>query len=160
MASSTSENNWGYPPVSYYFEVTIDKFSGVDCLFSEVSGIEMELETKTKLEEGGNNSYVHILPGKTIYSDLVLKRGIVPKTSALFSWCQKTIAGNYSKKIEPKTVTVKLLDENGDALITWNFKNAYPKKLVVSSLNAKASGEGAIMMESITLAYSEFERQY
>jgi phage tail-like protein len=120
----------------------------------------MELETSTELKEGGNNSYVHLLPGRTKYTDLVLKRGIVPKTSALFSWCQKTIAGNYTKKIEPKTVTVKLLGEDGQALITWNFKNAFPKKLAVGNMNAKASGENAIMIETITLAYSEFERQY
>lgn len=160
MASSTSENNWVYPPVSYYFEVSVGKFSGIDCLFSEVSGIEMELETSTELKEGGNNSYVHILPSRTKYTDLVLKRGVVPKTSSLLSWCQKTISGNYTKKIETKTVTVKLLDEDGQALISWNFKNAFPKKLSVSNLSAKASGESAIMIETITLAYSEFERQY
>ncbi|MEQ9289280.1 MAG: phage tail protein [Cyclobacteriaceae bacterium] len=160
MPSSTSENNWVYPPVSYYFEASIGKLSGVDCLFSEISGIEMELENSTQLKEGGNNSYVYSLPGLTKYSDLVLKRGIVPKSSALFAWCQKTIAGNYTQKIETKDVIVKLLDEKGTALITWNFKNAYPKKLAISNLNAKATGESAIMIETITLAYSEFERQY
>ena len=155
-----NETEWGYPPVSYYFEVSVGEFSGVDCLFSEVSGIEMELETGTELKDGGNNSYVYHLPGRTKYTDLVLKRGVVPKTSALFSWCEKTINGNYTEKIETKDVTVKLLDGNGDALIVWNFKNAYPKKLAVSNLNAKASGESAIMIETITLGYSEFERQY
>jgi phage tail-like protein len=160
MASSTSENNWAYPPVSYYFEASIGKFTGVDCLFSEISGIEMELENGTELKEGGNNSYVYTLPGRTKYSDLVLKRGIVPKSSALFSWCQKTIAGNYTQKIETKDVIVKLLDENGTSLMTWNFKNAYPKKMAISNLNARATGDNAIMIETITLAYSEFERQY
>lgn len=155
-----SENNWGYPPVSYYFEVSVDNFSGVDCLFSEVSGIEMELDTSLQVSEGGNNDYSYNLPGRTKYSDLVLKRGIVPKTSALFSWCQKTIGGNYTKKIETKTVSVKLLDEKGETLISWNFKNAYPKKLSISNLNAKASGENALMIETITITYSEFERQY
>ncbi len=160
MASSTSENNWAYPPVSYYFEVSVGELSGVDTLFSEVSGIEMEIEVGTELKEGGNNSYAHNLPGRSKYSDLVLKRGVVPKTSALFTWCQKTIAGNYTEKIKTKDVLVKLLDEDGNALVSWNFKNAFPKKLSISNLNAKASGDGAIMIESITLAYAEFERQY
>ncbi len=160
MVKSTAEKDWVYPPVSYYFEVTLGTLGGVDCLFSEVSGIEMELEIGSEIKEGGNNSYVHQLPGRTKYSDLVLKRGIVPKSSPLFNWCQKTIAGNFNQKIEPKLVTVKLLGEDGQSLVTWNFKNAYPKKLAVSNLNAKASGESAIMIETITLAYSEFERQY
>lgn len=160
MASSTSANNWSAPPVSFYFEVSIGSFSGVDCLFSEVTGIEMELETSNEIKEGGNNAVVYNLPGRTKYSDLVLKRGLVPLSSAFFAWSQKTITGNYAKKIETKDVFVKLLDENGAVLITWNFKNAYPKKIAVSNLNAKASGDSAIMIESITLAYSEFERKY
>ena len=159
MASSTSENNWAYPPVGYHFEVSVGQFSGVDNLFSEVSGLEMELETTTELKEGGNNSYVHHLPGRTKYTDLVLKRGVVPKKSNLLRWCQETITGNYTKKIKTRTITVKLLDEAGKPLISWNFKNAYPKKLALSNLNAKASGESAIMIETITIAYSEFERQ-
>ena len=120
----------------------------------------MELEVENSVKEGGNNSFTYNLPVRTKYSDLVLKRGVVPKTSPFFTWCQKTIAGNYSKKIETKDITVKLLDEKGQALITWNFKNAFPKKMAVSNLNAKASGESAIMIETITIAYSEFERQY
>ena len=160
MASSTSQNNWSAPPVSFYFEVSIGKFNGVDCLFSEVSGIEMELETSTEIKEGGNNAFVYNLPGRTKYQDLVLKRGLVPLSTAFYSWSQKTITGNYAKAIETKDVLVKLLDENGEVLITWNFKNAYPKKISISDLNAKASGDSAIMIESITLAYSEFERVY
>ncbi|MCR9254038.1 MAG: phage tail protein [bacterium] len=154
-----SADKWGYPAVSYCFEVSVGKFTGIDLLFSEVSGIQMELET-TEIKEGGNNSYTHSIPGRVKYTDLVLKRGMMPKSSALFSWCQKTIGGNYTKPIEPQDVTVKLLDEEGKTLITWNFKNAYPKKLEVSSLNARASGDSAIMIETITLAYSEFERKY
>ncbi len=154
------QDKWGYPVVSFCFEVSIGKFNGVDYLFSEVSGIEMELDASLEIKEGGNNTYTYSLPGRTKYKDLELKRGMISKSSALFSWCQKTITGNYTKPIETKDITVKLLDENGKAIISWNFKNAYPKKLTVSNLNAKASGEGAIMVETITLGYSEFERKY
>ncbi len=156
----STDHKWAYPPLSYNFEVTVDTYTGVDCLFSEVSGIEMDLDTATELKEGGNNNYTHKLPGRVTYSDLVLKRGMVPKSSALYEWCKKTITGNYIKPIEPKNVMVKLLDNEGNALVSWNFKNAYPKKLAVSDLNAKATGDSSIMIETITLTYSEFERKY
>lgn len=156
----SSDAKWAYPPVSYNFEVSIGKLKGVDCLFSEVSGIEMDLDTSTELKEGGNNNYSYKLPGRVSYTDLVLKRGLVSKSSPLYEWCKKTISGNYTKAIEPKDVIVKLLDGDGNALVSWNFKNAYPKKLAVSDLNAKASGDSAIMIETITLVYSEFERKY
>ena len=159
MALST-DNKWVYPPVSYYFEVSVDTMSGVDCLFSEVSGIEVDLGTGVEVKEGGNNSYTHKLPGRVNYADLELKRGLVPKSSALFSWCKKTLSGNFSKPIEPKTVIVKLLDNEGNTLVSWNFKNAYPIKLTVSNFNAMASGDSAIVIETIKLSYSEFERNY
>ncbi len=43
--------------------------------FSEVSGLQVEIETE-EYREGGTNDYVHKLPKGTKYSNLVLKRGI------------------------------------------------------------------------------------
>lgn len=155
-----ADNTWAYPPVSYYFEVSVDTMTGVDCLFSEVSGIEVDLGTGVEVKEGGNNSYTHKLPGRVNYADLELKRGLVPKTSPLFTWCESSLSGNFTNPIETKTVIVKLLNNEGDTLVSWNFSKAYPIKMTVSSFNASASGDSAIVIETIKLSYSEFERNY
>ena len=150
-------NSWSFPAVSYNFSVNVGLFMGSDSLFSDVDGISMSLET-SPLKEGGNNSYTHNLPGQTEFKPLVLKRGLISMSSFLFVWCQATIIGNYTLKIKPMPVMVQLLNEKGMPLVMWFFNNAYPKKFEVSSLNAKASGDGAIMVETIELAYSEFTR--
>lgn len=154
---SSGDATFDLPPVSFYFEVKIDTFS-TDIYFSEVSGLDMELEAALEIKEGGNNSYTYSLPGRTKYGDLVLKRGTLVKKSILYEWVQKVITGNYSTPIEPKNITISLLDEEGNASVSWSVVNAYPKKMQVSDLNAKASGDSAILIETLTFSYSEFTR--
>jgi phage tail-like protein len=119
----------------------------------------MELEGALEIKEGGNNSFSYTLPGKTKYADLVLKRGMVVGNSALYNWFQTTINGNLDQKIETKDISITLLNGEGNAHVKWSVRNSYPKKISVSTMNAKASGENAIMIETLTLSYSEFVRE-
>ena len=43
--------------------------------FTEVSGLQVEI-TVTEHEEGGNNGFIHRLPGRAKVSNLTLKRGV------------------------------------------------------------------------------------
>jgi phage tail-like protein len=148
-----------FPPLSFYFKVEVDGIrDGEDLLFSEASGFSSELEMETSLVEGGNNNRAFPLPKRVKFNDLVLKRGMVAKSSPFHKWCEETINTNYVNPVETKTVVVNLLDESGTILIHWRFVNALPKKLEVSALNANASGDSAIMLETVTLTYSEFSR--
>ncbi|MDP4662335.1 MAG: phage tail protein [Salibacteraceae bacterium] len=144
-----------HPLVNFRFEVTLDPPGG-EFYFSKVTGIEKSLTVET-ITEGGNNNYPHHLPGKTEYTDLVLHRGVLPSSSTFLTWCEDSIAGNFDVKIVPKTVIVKLLDEAGVSMISWHFKNAFPIRLKVGDLDAQSQ---AILIEEISLKYSEFERTY
>ncbi len=145
------------PPVGFHFEVFVGFFM-TDMCFSEVSGLEMELEIAMEVKEGGNNNYSYSLPGRTKYGDLVLKRGVITSVSPLYQWFESTISLLNSETIQPLPIVINLLDENGSPVVSWYVSNAYPKKMTVSSMNAKASGESAIMIETLTLSYSEFVR--
>lgn len=150
------------PPVGFYFSVQIleegvSPSSAVGAGFQEVSGISVAMETK-QIEEGGENRFTHRVPRRTKYEDLVLKRGLLIRSSALANWCLEVLGGNLTEKIEPKTIKVSLLDANTDgneAIIIWKFVNAYPIKWEVSSLDASKS---EIVVESITFAYNYFDR--
>jgi phage tail-like protein len=151
-----SNRNWGYPPSNFHFEVSVGAFPGVDCLFSEVSGIEMSREFE-RLNEGGNNNSAIRLPGQTNYKDLELKRGIVPSFSPLFLWVELSLTSSFMIPLVPMPIQVKLLDENGDSLITWLFMHAIPKSLSVGKLDAS---KGEVLVESMTFSYSSFTRAY
>ena len=157
------EELFPFPPLSFHFEVSVGKkgeeMKEKEMLFTEATGFGMELDVDTSIVEGGNNDKVYVLPKRVKYTDLVLKRGVVPKDSDFYKWCESTINANHSAPIETKTVKVALQNDSKDTLITWNFKDAFPKKIEVSALNAKASGESAILVETITLAFSHFNRE-
>jgi phage tail-like protein len=143
-----------YPPVSFYFQVSFEGSSGKnDSSFKEVSGINVEMGLE-EIAEGGVNGYKHRVPTTAKYTNLVLKRGLVPKNSAIAKWCMATLGGNFEEAIETKTVIVKLLDENSKPLKSWNFVNAWPVKWALSDLN---SMNNEIAVETLELAFSYFE---
>lgn len=141
------------PPVSFFFSLQIDDLGSIDSGFQEVSGLNAKMETET-IKEGGENQFAHKVPGRVTFEDLVLKRGLVVNGSPLADWFQETIGRGLSKKIEPKNVTLQLLDAaTHDPLMAWNFVNAFPVSWSVSDFNAK---ESAISIETLTLTYNYF----
>ena len=144
-----------YPPVAFHFKVSFEGSSGkADAAFKEVSGISMEMGTE-EITEGGNNNYKHRVPTSVKFSNLVLKRGLVPSDSPIVQWCLDTLGGGLSEAIETKTITVSLLDENGDPLNSWSFANAWPVKWSTSDLN---SMNNELVIETLEFSYSQFTK--
>ena len=139
-----------YPPVNFHFKV---EFNGIesqetDFQFQSVSGLSVDIETE-EFTEGGENRFKHKFPVRTKFPNLVLKRGMVTD-SKLIDWCRDAIE---SFQFKPINLTVKLLDEKHEPLVTWNVVNAYPIKWAVDDLNAE---ENKITIETIELAYNYF----
>lgn len=152
-----------YPPVSFFFEVVfqgegLDK-DVVETRFQSVTGLSVDMQTET-LKEGGENRFEHILPVRTKYDPLVLKRGLVTD-SKMIQWCMDAIL-NFD--IRPVNLLVRLLHVNrpnddqppaGIApLMTWKVINAWPKKWSVSEFNAE---QNSVAIESLELNYNYFE---
>lgn len=139
-----------YPPVGFYFKVEVLDVTpnDLDVRFSEVGGLSVELVTE-EMPEGGENRFVQRYPVRAKYADLVLKRGLL-KDSAVLDWARGCIE---DLQIETKDIDVKLLDENGDPLMTWHVVGAYPTRWSISDLNASAN---AIVVESMQFAYRYF----
>lgn len=144
------------PPVGFYFSLQFGSKSStgdLDAAFQEVSGLSTNLETK-EIVEGGENRFVHQVPVRTKFTDLVLKRGFIPARSDLARWVSDTLNSNMGKPIEPQDITLHLLNEKHDPLTTWTFVKAYPVKWEFSNLDAEKS---AIVTESITFKYQYFQ---
>jgi phage tail-like protein len=100
------------------FYVMIDKVA--HAVFTEVSGLQVETEVM-EYPEGGNNGFVHRLPGRTKVSNLTLKRGMT-STNDLFKWYMEIARG----KISRRNLSVVMYDPAGVEVMRWNFINAYP----------------------------------
>jgi len=139
-----------YPPLGFHFKVEFANQIG-EYEFQSVSGLNVELETE-QVAEGGENRFKHKLPVSTRYPNLVLKRGI-RVDSALTKWCREALE---DFDIKPTNITISLLNENHEPLMTWNVVHAYPIKWSVSEFNAEKS---QLAIESIELAYNYFNIQ-
>lgn len=144
-----------YPPVGFHFKVTFNlpDITGEDreAQFQEVNGFSKELAVE-EYKEGGENRYAHRFPGPTKYPNLTLKRGVL-LNSKLIAWCFDAIDNFIFKPID---VTVTLLDEQHQALITWDFVGAYPLKFSTTDLKAQ---ENSLVVETLELTYRYFHRK-
>lgn len=148
----TSNTEAFYPPAGFHFQITFSGFSGDSASFQEVSGISAEMETE-EVSEGGENRFAHRVPAAVKYQNLILKRGLMHKGSALTKWCQETIGGGLQEAIQPKNITVNLLDVEGNPVMSWNFINAWPVGWEVSSFAAEGND---LAVESLGFSYDYF----
>ncbi len=104
------------PPTAFYFRLKFNSVEDMDSSFQEVSGLKLTITTDPK-KEGGNNAAPFNIPNPPTYSDLVLKRCLMPNSN-LDSWCKN--AFEYFK-FDPKDIELALLGADGVPLAVWNI---------------------------------------
>lgn len=135
------------------FRVHIDGFDQ-SIGFTNVTGFKASIGTEDVLE-GGENTFTHKLPKRSSYGNLTLKRGVL-KDIALYHWFSDAL--NFFE-FTPKKVTVSLLDvPNGAIIEQWIFVNAWPISWSFTDLDSTASGNSALMLETVELTYQYFYR--
>ena len=133
------------PYISFRFLVEIDGVMAGG--FSEVSGLQAEIEVKD-YREGGWNAYIYKLAGPVRYpSNLILKHGLTDDTE-LWEWYEQAMQG----EIVRKTLSVVLLDMKGDEQRRWDFEGVYPVKWVGPELRA---GTAQVAIETLELVHGQ-----
>ncbi len=118
--------------------------------FTEVTGLQLEIEVQ-EYREGGQNDYVHRLPGPARYAtNLVLRRGLTD-ADTLWTWQRATAWGDVVRR----NGSIVLLDESGTEAWRWNFRGAYPVRRTGPDLRA---GADAVAVESLELAHQGLTR--
>jgi len=132
----------------FHFKVSFINFEKVDieARFSEVSGLQMEMETE-EIRGGGENHYVYRLPKGAKNTNLTLKRALHADYSHIVKWAENAI---HNFEFRLYDVEVSLLNPKGEPLKTWSFIGAYPVKIQISDLNAN---NNSLVIESLELAY-------
>lgn len=124
--------------------------------FSEITGLEINVEIR-EVREGGFNTGVRRLVGKTSHPNLVLKRGVT-RDVGFWQWVQRCASGGYPLPY----VSGSILQfpsaqqrEPADAA-KWSFTNAVVTKVKSADLNA--SGGTNVAIEEIHIAHEGLER--
>jgi phage tail-like protein len=132
-----------YPLPKFHFQVD---WGGTRIGFSEVSGLDVETEV-IEYRDGASPEYQKTkMPGMQKFSNITLKRGVFKSDNEYFNWWN-TVALNT---IERRNITISLLNESHEPVVTWKIKNAWPVK--VQSTDLKADGN-EVAIESIELAH-------
>lgn len=140
-----------YPIPKFHFQVEWGNDFRIG--FTEVSGLDFETEV-IEYREGSSKKYNKTKqPGLTKYSDITLKRGTFEGDFDFFNlWKQSYYfqEGNKTGSRYRRTVTIKLLNENHEPIITWQLENAWAKKVQSTDLKADAN---EVAIETMELAH-------
>ncbi len=132
-----------YPLPKFHFLV---QWGGVRIGFTEVSGLDTQVEV-IEYREGSSPEYHKTkMPGIAKYSNIVLKRGTVQGDSDFYKW-MNTI--NLTV-VERRDIIISLLNETHAPVMTWKAKNSFPVKIQASDL--KSDGN-EVAIETLEIAH-------
>lgn len=146
-----------YPIPKFHFQV--EWGPNLRMGFTEVSGLDFETEV-IEYREGTNKTYNKTKqPGLTKYADITLKRGTFEGDFDFFKQWKETYffqEGNRTGSRFRRDITIKLLNENHEPIITWQVLNAWPSKVQSTDLKADAN---EVAIETMTIVHEGLKIQ-
>ena len=151
MSDTSVSLNGDFPREgSFLFEV-----DGVSIgSFAEVYGLEVHVAVTT-YAEGGENGFVHQLPGRMTWPNVILRRGVTD-SDALFAWVNKTAGSGFaanSNKLSRSTGAITAIGTTGDRLRSWELQGVFAVRWSGPSFNV---GSDKGLAEEIELAHHGF----
>jgi len=112
-------------------------------MFTRCSGLELQIDV-LEYAEGGNNEFVHQLPGRIRYPNLVLARGLTNE-DAVFKWFSAT-----RTKANLKEVTITFQTHLQQTIRTFTFSDAFPVRWTGPVSEA---GTATVALETLEIAH-------
>jgi phage tail-like protein len=112
-------------------------------MFTRCSGLELQVDV-LEYAEGGNNEFVHQLPGRLRYPNLVLARGLTNE-DAVLKWFTAT-----RTKADLKEVTITFQTHKQKTIRTFTFADAFPVRWTGPAAEA---GTATIPLETLEIAH-------
>jgi phage tail-like protein len=134
--------------VNLQFEVTIDNHLTLGN-WTKCEGLSFEYEVLEYME-GGQNDYVHRLPGRCKYTNIKLTRPIDSQSDNVAEW----VAGQAAQ-VSRHTAKIAVRDANGAEVRVWSLHDAYPVKWTGPSLDVAGN---QVATEVLELAHNGFLR--
>jgi phage tail-like protein len=150
--STTSDGLSGETPISSRFLFEVD---GVEIgVFSEVSGLELNVEVAT-YSEGGENGFMHKLPGRLTWPHVILRRGITD-SDTLFAWVNKTAGDSFAANgntLTRSTGAITLVGQDNSRLRAWELQDAFAVRWSGPRLDVSSS---ELLQEELEIAHHGF----
>ena len=125
----------GEPSTSSRFIFEVD---GVEIgVFQEVHGLSLTVGVE-EVREGGQNGFVHKLPSRMSWPNLVFRRGVTD-SDALFAWVGKSSGEGFAannNKLTRCTGAVTVVSSTGERLRSWEIEGAFPVRWAGPDLDA------------------------
>jgi phage tail-like protein len=134
------------------FKVTINDVAVAGWRSVTIPGMSVE---SGEYREGDDADYEKKVWGEVTYEDLEMERGFDPSATELHDWTKDIEAGNADSG--RKEIAVVLQDEEGEAVIRWEFQKAWITEYDPPDLDASADGE--VATESITVEFDKMIRK-
>jgi phage tail-like protein len=133
------------PAVAYQFRVTIDgKKLG---LWNSFEGLGLETSVETR-EEGGNNQFVHQLPGRLKYTNIKISRPLGRDSALVAEWFASMANG-----IKRTTASIVALGPDNKPMVSWSLDGVVPVRWTGPSFNVDTA---KVAVETLELAYHGF----
>lgn len=141
-----------YPLPVFHFKVN---FADAEFNCTEVSGLDFEREI-IEYRAGADKEYHKSKqPGLSKYPNITIKRGTFKSSKT--QWYEQWIKTVYFQEGEAQyrgDLTISLLDENHEPVITWKAQQAYITK--IQSAGLKADGN-EVAIETAEFAHEKLE---
>jgi len=133
------------PANTLRFNVVLD---GLDIgSFTALDGLSAEYEVK-QYSEGGENGFIHQLPGRLKYGNIKLTRPVDLRSKALGVWFGLLAKGVGSRR---HTATVVAFNDNSEPVAEWTFMDVWPVRYSGPSLSTES---GKVATETFEFAHN------
>jgi phage tail-like protein len=127
----------------YHFKAD---WGGTRTGFTEVSGLDIEVEAVTFRDGSSPEDTFRKIPGLRKYSNITLKREIRVGDNDFFTWINSKKIG----EIDRRDITISLLNADHEPVVVWRVKNAFPVHYYGPVL---LSGDGELATETLVLTH-------
>jgi phage tail-like protein len=140
---------WPMPKFSFEVDFGPD-LKGIG--FQEVSGMDMETQMIEYRHGNSKNFSTLKMPDLAKFGNVTMKRGVFVNDNAFWDW----LGAIKLNTIEPRTVSIRLLDEDGKTTMLWQLNNAWPTRITGTDL--KSDGN-EVAVETLEIAHEKLTIQ-
>jgi phage tail-like protein len=115
--------------------------------WQKVDGLALEYDIH-EYPEGGENGYVHKLPGRVKFQNVKLIRPIDSSSATVGAWVQ-----SLQIRMVPSTAHISVLDPSGATVADWHLVGVYPVRWTGPSLDVNSTQWAT---ETLELAHNGF----